>query len=221
MAISRLTGQDAKGTSATTSVVATYASTPTVGNTMIASVYTNVGIGLESITGWTSIIAGAFSGVAQSVTIWARVVQAGDGTTVTCSGATGATIMDMHIYEYSGLTTTITTDGTTNATSGVTSVSTLASGNITTTNANDLLFMALATGGSTTSHAFTGGFNIRQSDAVAIRLVDADQIVAATGTYGSTPTWTTAVRAGIVFATFKAASTPSVSFGSTSLMMGV
>lgn len=222
MAIARLSGQDALGASVTTSVSATYASTPTVGNTMIATVYANVGIGLESITGWTNIVSAAFSGVAQSVEIFARVVQVGDTTTVTCSGATGATIMRMHIYEYSGLASTLTTDGTNTATSGVTNVVSLLSGSVTTANANDLLFIAGATGGSSTAQSYDSSFNLRQVDASAIRLFDADRIVSATGTYSSTGSWTTSLRAGSAIAAFQAASVaPTTAVSDTLLMMGV
>lgn len=222
MAIARLTGQDAIGASTTTSVSATYTSTPTAGNTMIATVYSNVGIGLESITGWTNIVSAAFSGVAQSVEIFARVVQAGDSTTVTCSGAVGATIMRMHIYEYSGLAASLTADGTNTATSGVTSVASLLSGSITTTNANDLLFIAGATGGAATSQAYDSSFSLRQVDASAIRLFDGDQIVSATGTYSTTGSWVTSLRAGSAIAAFQGATvTPTTAVSDTFLMMGV
>lgn len=221
MAIARLPGQDALGASTTTSVSATYASTPTVGNTMIATVYANVGIGLESITGWTNVVSAAFSGVAQSVEIFARVVQGGDGTGVTCSGATGATIMRMHIYEYSGLAATLTTDGTNTATSGVTNVTSLLSGSVTTANANDLLFIAGATGGASTAQSYNSSFNLRQVDAATIRLFDGDQIVAATGTYSTTGSWTTSLRAGSAIAAFQAATVAATTTASTLLMMGV
>lgn len=221
MAISRLSGQDALGASTTTSVSATYAGTPTVGNTMIASIYANVGIGLDTITGWTNIVSMAFSGTAQSIEIFARVVQAGDSSTVTCSGAIGATIMRMHIYEYSGLATALTTDGTNSNSSGVTSVTSINSSNITTTNANDLLFVATATGGTSTAQSFNNSFNIRQVDASAARLFDADMIVSSTSTYSTTASWTTSLRAGIAFATFKGTPDALTTFGSTLAMMGV
>lgn len=211
MAIARLTGQDALGASTTTSVSATYGSTPTTGNTMIATVYANVGIGLESISGWTNVVSGAFSGTAQSVTIWAKVAGVGESTTVSCTGAIGATIMRIHIYEYSGLAATLTTDGTNTATSGVTSVTSLLSGSIATTNANDLLFIAGATGGSSTAQSYNSSFSLRQTDASAIRLFDADQIVSATGTYSSTGSWTSSLRAGSAIAAFQGAGGTSAS----------
>lgn len=208
MAIARLTGQDALAASTTTSVTATYPGATTAGNTLLASVYMNVTTGLATISGWTLLKEGAFSGTAQNVAIWGKIAT-GSETTVTASGATGATLMRIHIYEYSGMASSLTTDGTQNATSGVTNVTTLASGNITTTNASDLLFMALGTGGATTAHAFTNSFTKLQSDASAIRLVDANQIVTSTGTYSSTPTWTTSLRAGIAYVALQGASSPA------------
>lgn len=221
MAIVRLTGQDATGTSVTTSVSATYISTPTVGNTMIAAVYENIGLGLSTITGWTLINSMSFSGVAQSIELFARVVQAGDGTTVTCSGATGATVMSINIYEYSGLAATVTIDGTNSASSGVTSVTSIASGNITTTNATDLLLANVGTGGNSAgSQAFTNSFNLRQV-AGNMRLFDGDQIVSSTNTYSTTGSWSASLRAGILITALKGTATTAIVGNPTLSMMGV
>lgn len=220
MAISRLTGQDAQGTSTTTSVSATYTSTPTVGNTMIAAVYANVGIGLDSISGWTVINSMSFSGVAQSIELFARIVQSGDGKTVTCSGATGATVMAINIYEYTGLAATITTDGTNTASSGVTSVTSIASGNISTTNANDLLLINVGIGGNSAgSQVFTNSFGLRQIAANG-RLFDGDQIVGSTGTYSTTASWSASLRSGILITAVKGTATTTVN-SSTLMSMGV
>lgn len=205
MAIIRIASQDAQNSSATTSVTATYPSTPTQGNTMLASVYENVTTGLVSISGWTKIVEGAFSGTAQSVSIWAKIAGASESTSIVASGATGATIMHLHIYEYAGLASTVTTDGTNSATSGVTNVASLLSGSVSTSNAYDLVFIANAVGGTTTGQSFNNGFSIRQVDSSAARLMDADQIVTSTGNYSSTASWTGSLRAGSVIAAFKAA----------------
>lgn len=218
MAISRLTGQNAVGASTTTSLTVNYPSTATNNNTLIATVYKNVGVGTGSISGWTMIASQAFSGTAQSVEIWAKISN-GTETSVAYTGATGATIVRMHITEYSGLATTITTDGTNGATSATTSVTTITSGNVTTTNADDLLLVAAATGGNSTAQAFDGGFTLQQKDASTIRLFDADQIVAATGTYGTTATWTTSLRAGICIVALKGDGAPPPTNNANMLML--
>lgn len=206
MAISRIASQDARGTSTTASVTATYPATPTAGNLLIASVHANVGPGATSLTGWSIAKSQEFSAGAQCVIIFYRLA---DGTeSGITANATGATQMRLHIYEYTGNANPIQLDGSNGATSGTTNVTSLASGDITTTNADDLLFAALATGGSTTSRSFSNSFSARLADAANVRLADADRIVAATGTYGTTATWNTGLRAGIAIAAFKAAGAP-------------
>jgi len=208
MAIARLSGQDAKNASVGTSVSVAYPGATTSGNTLIATVYANVAVGLGSISGWTSIVTGPISNSLQEVTIWAKISD-GTETTITASGYTGANVMKLHIYEYSGLNASLTTDGTNTATSTLSSVTSLLSGSITTTNANDLLFIAGATNAAITAPSYDSSFNLRQVDPSTgnIRLFDGDQIVSATGTYSSTGSWTTAARAGNAIAAFKAPAT--------------
>lgn len=207
MAISRLAGQDAEGTSTTSTVSATYPGATTAGNLLICSLYAIVGqASVTGPSGFTAAKQEDFSAGAQSVSIFYKVAD-GTETTITSTG-TAATQMRTHIYEYTGNANPVVVDQTNGNTSGVTSVTTIASGNITTTNASDLLFVALGTGGSTSAYSFTNSFNTRQSDVSASRLCDADQIVAVTGTYGTTASWTTSVRAGIAIAGFQAAATP-------------
>lgn len=219
MAVLRLAAQDATGVSTTTSVSATYANTPTVGNTMIAAVYANVGLGLDSISGFTLINSMAFSGVAQSIELFARIVQSGDSKTVTCSGATGATVMSMNIYEYSGIAA-LTTDGTNTASSGVTSVTSIASGSISTANANDLILINVGIGGNSAgSQAFTNSFGLRQIAANG-RLFDGDQIVSSTSSYSTTASWSASLRSGILITALSGTAAATIR-GSTLMSMGI
>ncbi len=200
MAISRLTGQDAKNISTTTSVVGTYPGATTSGNLLIASVMANVTKANVDISGWTAT-EGDLSSTAQTVGVYWKIAD-GSETTVTATG-TAATVMKIHIYEYTGNAAS-PFDQSNTATSNVTSVTSLLSGSITTTQADELIFIATATAGNATSHSYDSSFNLRQTDAANIRLFDADRIVASTATYSSTASWTTSVRAASVIASFKA-----------------
>lgn len=217
MAISRLTGQDAKNISVTASVAVNYPGATTSGNLLIASVMANVAQALVDISGWNSI-KGDLSSVAQTVAIFWKISN-GTETTITATG-TAATVMKLHIYEYTGNDAS-PLDQSGAATSNVTSVSSLLSASLTTTVANELIFIAGATAGNTTAHAYDSSFNLKQIDATNIRLFDADRIVSSTGTYSTTGSWTTSVRAANVIASFKAAAVATPASGSNILMMGV
>lgn len=212
MSISRLTGQDAKNVSTTTSVAIAYPGATTAGNLLIASVMANVAKANVDISGWNAI-EGDLSSTAQTVAIYWKIAD-GTETTITATG-TSATVMKLHIYEYTGNDAS-PLDQSNTSTSNVTSVTSLASASLSTTQADELLFVAFATAGNTTAHSVNSSFNLRQTDAANIRLFDADRIVASTGTYSTTGSWTTSVRGASAFATFKAAGGTSVTVNPSS-----
>jgi hypothetical protein len=215
-AISRITGQDARGTSATSSVTATYPVATTSGNLLIASLWANVGLGLETMTGWT-IVDTCSINTTSSAGLWYRLSD-GTETTVT-GGATGAGSMRLHVYEYTGNANPVVVDQHANVDNGSGTVTSLASSTINTANANDLLFAVFGLSSSVTGITFSNSFNARQTDAT-VRMCDADQIVAATGAYTTTMSWTTAVRAGAVIAGFQAVAAAS-GFTPRRALMGV
>lgn len=202
----RLTGQDASGTSAAASVAAVYASTPTQNNLLIAAVWANVTTGVTTITGWTLAVESVTGSTAAngSVALFYKVAGAGESTTVTAN-ATGASVMRSQIYEYSGVATSSLTDGTSSANSGATAGTTQAAaagGQLATTNANDLLIAAWGFNGSASSPSVDSSFTLLLS---TTRLVSADRIVSSTSTYNPTLTWVTSLRSGGVIAAFKEA----------------
>jgi hypothetical protein len=204
VAISRLTAQDAKGPLGTTaSISATYASTPTQNNLLIAVVYSNVTTGSNKITGWSTASDQLVGNNTQGITILYKIAGAGESTTVTAT-ATGASVMRIHIYEYTGNATTSFTDGTNNGNGGASSVSSQTTNSISTTNAADLLFVTCGLGANVTVPAWTNSFNLRQTDST-IRVIDGDLITTATGSYSSAASWTTATKATAIIAAFKAA----------------
>lgn len=222
MAISRLATQDAKNTASAATITATYAATPTVGNLLIATCFSNVTTGLNTLTGWTKALdtlAGTNAGA--SGTVFYKVAGASEPTATTVT-ATGASNMRLHIYEYTGLDTVSPFVTSNTANSGASIVTTQTTNTVTTVDANTLLFTWCFTSATITGPAWDSSFTLRQTDAALIRIFDGDQIVSATGTYSSNATWTTSTRTTAAIFVFKAASagTPTVS-SSNLLLMGV
>lgn len=199
MAISRLTGQDAKGLGATGTASATYAATPTQGNLLVATAFSNSASDALAISGFTKA-ASHQRGTSQTIALFYKLAGAGESTTVTVTG--GNTTTRIHIYEYTGNANPVALDGT-NQGVGTNGTSWL-SPSVSTTNTSDLVFIAMASSIIITGPSFDSSFNLRQADA-SIRLFDADRIVSSTGSYSSTASWTTnSVTQGVIVA-FKAA----------------
>src|SRR3982751_1054812 len=99
MAISRITSQDAKGASTTTSVSATYPGATTSNNLLIASIYSNGGTGtFTGRSGWTQRSQQVAGGI--FINIYDKIAD-GTETTVTANDTAGS-LMKIHIYEYTG-----------------------------------------------------------------------------------------------------------------------
>lgn len=200
----RLSGQDAKAASTTTSVTATYPGSTTAGNLLIATVYGNAsGAGSLDISGWTSAaeigINSGGVGDAQQLGLFYKVAS-GSETTVQATQAS-ASVMKIHIYEYQNVKNPIVLDvaGTANGNTGAAAANHTTTA-ITTTNSRALIFACAGVDGDVTNAA-SGTFGIRQTD-TAIRLIDADYIPDALQTSLTNQfTWTTSRRkSGIVIA---------------------
>lgn len=221
MTIARLTGQDAKGTSATASVSATYAATPRQNNLLIATVTSNKNSGTNTLTGWTPAQDRSFSGATGSVTIFYKVAGAGEATAISATAAS-ATVMRLHIYEYSGCVTASpldTSNFSQNASSTVNSC-----GAVTPSVNNALVFGTVASSANATNPSWLStlgftGLNLRQVDAANIRLWDGDLIQVGGAGTSITPAGTenSAVITTGEVAVFK----PLVISSSTLMTMGV
>ena len=201
-AIARLYYQTTTGTSATTSVSATYPTATTAGNLLVAAVWGSTNATSNIITGWSSGKEQDATG-AGTITIFCKIAD-GTETTITATNA-GAGLMRIALYEYSGPMTTITggVPDTIAETGGATTGSgtTASSGSATTTNPNDLLFAAIGwVGGNTTSPSWDSSFVSGTTDA---RMATADRIVTSTGTYSSTVTWTTSRASASAIVAFR------------------
>lgn len=189
MAITRIPSQDATGTSsATTSVSATYAVTPTLNNLLIAVVGDSDGLNnATAIAGWT-LFNNISLGTNSDLSIFYKISTGAESTTVTAT-TTGGTTACMAIYEYSGLQTSSVADRTasgTNFSSATVSTGTTAA----TTVADELLMVAgCINGAGVTFSSWSNSFNLRNSlNSGTIFLFTGDRIVAATSAYTSTLT---------------------------------
>lgn len=122
MAISRLSGQDATG-SGTTTASATYASTATAGNLLIAVIGIDNGSPISTITGFTKARENVVA--SQQAAIFYKVSD-GTETVISTSGDPGDTV-DIAIYEYTGINRALV-DVTATGGDGITAVLSVTSG---------------------------------------------------------------------------------------------
>lgn len=207
MAISRIASQDATGTSSTTSVSATYAATPTSGNLLIAVVLDNgANAGTTTITGWTVANSTSSSSSAESWVFY-KVSNGSESTTVTANNS-DASSMIIAIFEYTGISSPVL-DQTNSGSSAIGGTSINTGTTSTTTAANELLFVEGAIFGvAATSPSWNNSFSLITStdnNTGLQALFTGQQIVAATGAYNSTVSFTgVASNANAIIVTFKA-----------------
>lgn len=191
--------QSASNTSLLASVTATFGATPKAGNLLVAAVTASVATGSISITGWSSGNSIAV-GVAGGLVIFYKVAGAAESTTVTANG-TLAVFMDIHIFEYAGIDNASPIDKTATTADGGSGVTSRASGTTATTSqANELLFVAVGMDAANGNNAsWSNSFN---AEITTTHLITSDLSVSATGTYSSTGTWTNSARAAGAIITF-------------------
>jgi hypothetical protein len=191
--------QSVANTSSTTSVTTTYTGTPAAGNTLIAFVAANASIANVSISGWATAIARNGGGNGFSISVFYKIAGSSEPAAVTANG-TGASNMQMHIMEYSGLAATAPLDRSTSADSSTTNVTSQTSGTTAaTTQASELWIAGFGFNVNMSAPAYTNGF---ASILTNLRLITAASIVSATGSAETTASWTTAGRAVGAIVTF-------------------
>lgn len=168
-----------------TTVSATFSPTAGVNHLLIAVCASRVNATL-SVTGFTAAKNQAGT---PSQGIFYKV-SAGTETTVTCT-ATATGRMAIHIYEYSGTLATAPLD-TVNAVTSTGNSTAVASGSLTTTNANDMIFAATSINSNSTYSAWSNTFTERNDllSGTQLHTGAADRYVTATGTYTTTATAT-------------------------------
>lgn len=203
MAASLVQSKTAAASSATST--ATFDSSPTSGNLLIAVVayVSNSGFATTP-TGWNQC---SFSGGITHgfVTIWYKVAGGGESSTVTFTVTTSA-VGSIAIFEYSGLTATPFDVGAQATTAFASSI---ASGTTATTaQADELLIAGVATPEVTRtfSNTWTNSFaRISQHNRQEV----ASRVVSATDTYTTTEAWTTASWGVGAIAAFKISTSSS------------
>lgn len=209
MAIARITAQDATA-SGTSPLSATYPSTPTQGNLLIAIVGDSDGLNnATALSGWTQVVPIGNASSASEVNIFFKIAGASEPTSV--SPTFGASITaTIAIYEYSGPASSSVLDKSTSAggagspqSTGTTAATTVAS---------DLVIVAgFSSGNTPTFTSWTNSVTLRNSVIIGtFGLFTGDKIVSATGTYESTLTLGGSVAfISTIIATFKSPSSVS------------
>lgn len=194
--------QQASNTALTTPVTATLGQTPKKGNLLVAVVAANVAAASVTIAGFTSAVNVATNLAVGSTQIFYKICDGTDTTQITAVG-TLATLMDLHVFEFSGFNTTTgsvldVTDSTIDGGLGVTSRS---SGTTAATNLADELVIA-AIGTLLTNGGLVSWSNSFITGITTDKLMTAYIIPTATGAKESTATWNTSQKAAGCIATF-------------------
>lgn len=200
--IARLAAQDKAASSVTTSVAATYAGVPTAGNTCIAVVGANVAAGVVSVDNSFVLVDERVAG-GNVVSLWAKIQGAG-GATVTATAA-GATAMQIHLYEYSGIRNVfVPAVDAQNKNSSAVSVTTLGTGAISTVFADDLVFVCCWVGGGSNGGGTSWATATNLQAGVVNRLMSGQYLPAAELTnFADTASWTTARSASLIIVAFQ------------------
>lgn len=186
MAIARVSGHDATGSSATSSLTVNYAATTTAGNLLVALVYANVAAGVTAISGWTLAVEKAISGGGTVCVLYK--ISTGDASAACTS--TSASVMQMHVYEFSGVPQAVVVDAAVTKTDTTATSATTAA--ITTTVAADLLFFGCAQGGGTNGGTATWATATTLQANTQTRLIAGQYIPGAIQTaLTATASWTT------------------------------
>ena len=190
------------GIAAGTSVTASFASTPTSGNLLLAVGYRDQPSGGSdngTITGWAKDESALVQASRRWVSIHSKVAGASESKNVTFS-ASGATSCQIHIFEVSGIASPVLDKHTHTDTSG-SNVHTMSTGSTATTTANDEFWVAgNGFSGASTGFNWTNGF----ADDAQSRCHAAYLIASSTGAAETTASWTTYSLAGTVICTYKA-----------------
>ena len=203
MAIARVTAQEAKNNSTTTTVVGTYPGTPTQGNLLLA--WVSVGGTASHPTcadadgSWTEVEYNQDSTATRSLTLFSKIAVASQPTAITATRAS-ATLMDISIYEYSG--TSATPIGVTTETDG-TGTSTIGHTGILITDAGSLIVTGVFTSATVTSTSVNSSFTkLFDNPTGAIRLIDAFRVPGSIATYTPIFSWTTSRNWAAISAEF-------------------
>lgn len=209
MAITRDTGKDAnnKTDSGTSLTVSAPGGTYDAGKLLVSVCLAGIGpasIGIPS--GFTAAHSQDHFGVVGLVIAYkANSAGTETGTTWTVSG--GANDIYVGTFQYSGVLTASPLDQHNGANSNGVQVSTLGTGSITNTVANDLIISAVCSSATYTSPSATSGTIINNVVSGTIKLSVAERIVTTATSYSDTFSWTNNGFANTGIVSFKPGAT--------------
>lgn len=199
--------QSATVTNGASSATVAFGAAPTNGNLLIADVMAGgaANVALLAITqaGWNIAagIGGSVGGADGAIRQFWKIAN-GDGANVEATTGGTAARVDVHVYEYSAADgwPANPLDRTSTNTGSAASLSTGTTA--ATTQADELLHAAVGQTGNNNGLAagWTNGFAQRNLTA---RMLSADRVVAAVGTYETTGAWATSRPCRAVLATYK------------------
>jgi hypothetical protein len=201
MAISRLSGQDAVANAATSTVTATYPGATSAGDLLIAVATNNNNTNV--LTGWTTLVTGTTDTIVRN-TIFYKLAT-GSETTVTVT-ASGATIMALDIFEYTGNANPIVADGTALSNDGGSTPRTSwSTPTITTLYQSKLIISMLSCPNSALSgFAWTTSALIGSNTGGTESIHCGQYITTGNVAFSDTATWTTAATSGTLIGAFQA-----------------
>lgn len=202
-----------------TTLTATLGATPTDGNLLVVLAFTRTDAGMTGPAGWT-VDKDVVNVTSADTARIAHKVASGDAAAVQLTGlsATDATVMK--VYEVSGCVTSTPLDASnsTGETVGVATIQTGTTGVLAQT--SEIAFALAAIRTTITAPSIDSGFTLETtlSDGVAsieATLLPANKIVSATTALNPAFSWTGAVTAMAIIATFKAATATADNTGSS------
>jgi len=198
--------QSASNTALTTPVTVTLGLTPKITNLLIGVVDANVAAGSVTITGFTSAVSIATNIGVGSTQVFYKICDGTDTTSISSVG-TLATLMQFHVFEFSGFNTTTASvlDQTASTADSGVPVTSRASGTTSATTLADELVVA-AVGTLLTNGGSVSWTNSYVTGITTTDLMTSYLITTATGAQSTTASWATLQNAAGCVATFKASS---------------
>lgn len=208
MTITRNPAQDQSTTATAATVSVAYPGTPIAGDLLVAIVFTNAGPGTTTMTGWTMDNECQLSSGSDACSIWHRLATGTEGTI--SASSTGATVMSLMLFEASGNANPIVVESSATVNNQA-SATTGTTGPITTSQAGDALFEAIAmvaNNGGSGSPPWASGTNLLNN--AVIRVMAAIYIPGTTlSGFSDTAKWTTTRAWGSVIVAYEAAGAAS------------
>lgn len=186
-----------------TSLAATFSSTPTSSNLLVACVISRATT-LTNPDGWTTAVEVFNATENDWVRIAYKIAGASESTTVTFVQSSDTAILS--VTEWSGLnTSTHDQTASTGRTLTVTSLSTGTTG--TTTESAELAIAAVGVRAAIAASSFTNSFALREEEVVntiaPTSIIVGSKVLSSVGTQETTASWITAGTAMAAIATFK------------------